>query len=179
VLGALVLLGLAGCAVTPPPAPEPSVPRRVTEADRLAALGEHARAREAAEAFLQAYPDDPEAPRIRVLQETLAALLGARAEVARLHDTAAERGAELERLRDELAERDRKLARLQQDLGDRELELAFARETLDASDAELARLRREIGEQRAEARRLASEAEKLRADLEQLRQIDLRLERRK
>lgn len=65
---------------------------------------------------------------------------------------------QIERLRGELAAREAELARLRQSLSTRETELARARQELQ---------------------RIGTEADRLRADLEELKRIDLRLERRR
>ena len=57
------------------------------------------------------------------------------------------------------------------------LEMVRLRAAIAVREAEIVRLRDEVGRRQADVARLAGEAEKLRADLEQLKKIDLRLER--
>jgi hypothetical protein len=57
------------------------------------------------------------------------------------------------------------------------LEMVRLRAAIAVREAEIVRLREEVGRRQADVARLAGEAEKLRADLEQLKKIDLRLER--
>ncbi|HEY3064844.1 MAG TPA: hypothetical protein VGL09_03585 [Methylomirabilota bacterium] len=57
------------------------------------------------------------------------------------------------------------------------VEAARLRAVIAAREAEILRLREEVGRRQADVARLAGEAEQLRADLEQLKKIDLRLER--
>jgi hypothetical protein len=57
------------------------------------------------------------------------------------------------------------------------VEAVRLRAAIALREAEILRLRDELGRRQADMARLAGEAEQLRADLEQLKKIDLRLER--
>ena len=57
------------------------------------------------------------------------------------------------------------------------LEMVRLRAAIAVREAEIVRLREDVGRRQADMARLAGEAEQLRADLEQLKKIDLRLER--
>lgn len=64
------------------------------------------------------------------------------------------------------------IARLRGEIDARDAELQRLRQRLSSREAELGRVRQELGARQAEA-------ERLRADLERLKQIDMRLERRR
>jgi uncharacterized protein HemX len=121
------------------------------QADRLVSQGQYAGALEAYGEILAKYPETDEAARARGGRDTLTSLLAARAQVARL---AAEMKAQ-------------------------ETELARAREQAAGRDAELTRARQEIARLTAEADRLRADADRVRADLENLKKIDIDLERRR
>jgi TolA-binding protein len=166
-LGVLALA--TGCVTAPPPpappreapapaaAPAPSA-LLLAAADRLFAEGDYPRAREAYSDFVRRYPDDVAASRAYETRDVLDVLAASRDEVSRLD-------AEVRRMRDQAEAAERDLERLRRDLGVRQ--------------AELARVRQELGERQAELARLNAEAEQLRADLEKLKNVDLRLERRR
>ena len=101
---ALVAVALAGCASWPL-APGAS---RLAEADRLARAGDWPAAVAAYDDYLSRYPDAWAAPRALESRDTLAAVLTARVEAARLRD-------EVARLRDDLARRETDLARARQE----------------------------------------------------------------
>jgi hypothetical protein len=127
-LSVLLLLGIAvaGCAVLPfgPGA------TLLDRADRLARDGSWQEAVRAYDEYLTTYPGSWAAGRALESRDTLAAILTARAELARLRQ-------EVTRLREDLARRETDLVRVRQ------------------------------------------EADRLRIDLERLKEIDLRLERKK
>ena len=130
----------------------PSRPAGVlVRADGLAADGQYADALDAYGEILTKYPDTDEADRARRSRDTINSLLAARAQVARL--TA------------EMKARDVQLKA-------QEAELSRVRGDLTARDGELARARQEIT-------RLTAEADRLRGDLENLKNIDIDLERRR
>jgi chromosome segregation ATPase len=130
----------------------------LVRADQMMTAGEYGDALEAYGEILAKYPDADEARRARGSREAIAALLAARAQVARLTADMKAREAELARTREHVAARDHDVAR--------------AREHLAARDGDLARARQEIT-------RLTAEADRLRADLETLKKIDIDLERRR
>ena len=110
---AWLVLALGGCAlldVVRPPAIE------LARADDLAASGDYVAAVAAYDDYLARHAAAREAPRARASRDTLAAVLAARAEVARLRE-------ELAQLQTALAGREADLARLRQDLARREAEL--------------------------------------------------------
>ena len=152
----VVIIGaIAGCASSPPSRPSATL---LVQADRMVTAGQYADALDAYREILAKYPDADEAGRARSSREAIAALLGARAQVARLT-------AEVKAQDDELARaRERGVAR--------DGDLARARDQATARDGELARARQEIA-------RLTAEADRLRADLETLKKIDIDLERRR
>jgi septal ring factor EnvC (AmiA/AmiB activator) len=151
---AWLALALAGCATATPPAGVAHVAR----ADQLAADGDLDGALHAYDAALAEGVTGDVAARARAGRATVTAAQSAAAELARV------RG-ELERLNDAIAAREDEIARLTRELTAREGELARARQDLSARQAEVARL--------------GVEAEQLRADLEDLKRLEMRLERRR
>jgi hypothetical protein len=81
---------------------------RLAEADRLARAGEWPAAVAAYDDYLARYPDAWAAPRALESRDTLASMLTARAELARLR-------VEVIRLRDELGRRESDLTRVRQE----------------------------------------------------------------
>lgn len=150
---ALLACALAGCSALAALRP-PAGAALLAQADGLAAEGRYEDALAAYEDWLRRHPDAGEARRVRASRAALAALVEARAEVARLRRQLDE----VAGLRDELAARERELARVRGELAGR--------------DGEVARLRQEVA-------RLAAEADRLRADLETLKRVDLEMERRR
>lgn len=146
------MLCLAGCAAVPAGHPATSL---LDRGDRLVAQGDFAAAVTVYEELLARYPDDAVAPRARASRDAAARILAARQEIDQ----------EVSRLRAELAVRDDELTRMKQDL--------------TARESEVARLQRELATRQAELQRLTAEAERLRGDLEQLKRLDLKLERRR
>jgi chromosome segregation ATPase len=124
----------------------------------LLVQGDYDQARQAYADFAREYPDVGATPRVLAARDALATLATAREEAVRLD-------AEVLRLREQTQDTERELDRLRRDLG--------------ARAAELARVRGELGERQAELARLLAEAEQLRTDLEKLKNVDLRLERRR
>ena len=123
----------------------------LTRADRLAREGAWHGAVASYDEFLVRFPDDNAAPRVLESRDTLAAMLLARAELARRRE-------EVDRLRDELTK-----------LGE---EGGWLREELDRREWDLARARQDLAARQAEA-------ERLRLDIERLKQVDLKLERKR
>ncbi len=73
----------------------------LARADRLADRQQYEPALRAYDEFLASYPDDPAAPRALKTRETIASIVTARAELARLRAELAARDGELARLRQE------------------------------------------------------------------------------
>ena len=160
----VVIIGaIAGCASSAPPT-RPSATLLV-QADRMVTAGHYAGALDAYGEILAKYPDADETGRARGSRDAIAALLAARAQVARLTADMRAQEAELARTREHAAARESGLAR--------------AREQVAARDGDLARARQEIARLTAEADRLRADADRLRADLETLKKIDIDLERRR
>jgi TolA-binding protein len=156
---------LAGCATAaapspapaPPPAPSPSS-LLLARADRLLVQGDYELARQAYRDFASQYPDDGAAPRAVATRDVLGVLAATSEEVERING-------DVLRMKGQVNESEEELARLRRDLGTRENELIRARQ--------------ELAERQSELARLQAEAERLRADLEKLKNVDLRLERRR
>jgi tetratricopeptide (TPR) repeat protein len=157
---ATVALILAGCAASSSASRE-----LLVEADRLVERGNYQEALEVYDALLQRFPRDRSAWRARASRDTVAGLLETRQE--------------LTRVREETTAAERELGRLRDDVRAREGELARLRTELIAREVDLARLRQELAARQAELARFASETEQLRLDLEKLKNLDLRLERRR
>jgi chromosome segregation ATPase len=130
----------------------------LTQADGLLAQGDYDRARQAYGEFASLYPDDGATPRAEAMRDVLGIMGALGKEVARIDG-------ELRQMNEQVQEGERELLRLRRDLGTRDTELARARQVLAERQSELARLH--------------AEAEQLRADLEKLKNVDLRLERRR
>lgn len=145
-------LTLAGCALWAPGAD------LVIHADRLAADGDLDGALRAYEAALAEGAAGDAAIRARAGRATVSAAQSAAAELARVRE-------QLARLHEQITARERDVAKLTRDLAAREGELSRARQDLTARQAELARL--------------GVEADKLRGDLEDLKRIEMRLEKRR
>ena len=146
----VVIIGaIAGCVLSTP-ASRPSE-MLLVRADGLVAGGQYADALEAYGEILAKYPDTDEAARARRSRETLNNLVAARAQIARL---TAEMKAQDVRMKAQ------------------EAALARVRGEVTARDGELARARQEIA-------RVTAEADRLRVDLENLKKLDIDLERRR
>ena len=133
--------------------------------------------------FLAQFPEHRAAPRVLENRNTLAAMLTARTELARQRDDVSRLHEELmadrSRLRGETAALRSELvrlygeqSRLREELLRREGDLARAREAMAAREGDLARVREAMAAHQAEVQRL-------RDDLERLKQIDLKLERKR
>jgi len=146
----VVIIGaIAGCASSSPPTRPSTV--LLGKADRLASQGQYTGALEAYGEIVTKYGETDEAAHARSSRDILTSLLAARAQVARLTAEMKAHEAELARAREQAA---------------------TAREQGAARDGELSRARQEIA-------RLAAEADRLRTDLENLKKIDIDLERRR
>lgn len=163
-LVALLALAVTGCASGGPPGWVLRPTSTFAFADGLLGQGDYEGARRAYDELIEAYPGDREAGRARATRDAVAALLSARAEMARLREAVA-------------AEKD--TPRLRRDLTAREAEIARVRTDLAAREAEIAKLRHDLTDRQAEVARLTAEAEQLRVDLEKLKNVDIRLERRR
>jgi chromosome segregation ATPase len=176
----------AGCASLPASLPIVGPALLLAQADRQAREGAWEQAIASYDQYLTRFPDDSAAPRVLESRDTLAATLTARAELARRRE-------EVARLRDELATLKDEGTRLREDgtrtraeamvlrdevirLRDERMHLrgegTQLREELTRREDDLARTRRELAVQQAEA-------DRLRADIERLKQIDLKLERKR
>lgn len=160
-VGAIIVC-LAGCSASP--AAPPSV-ALLDEAERRAAQGDYAAAVNLYEDVLAFQSNPAVLAKARAGRDTVAGLLAARGEADRLRQQLAAREAEILRLRDALVTRERALAAQERALAVR--------------DGELAQVRHELAARQAEIRQLSAETDKLRADLDNLRRIDLNLERRR
>jgi chromosome segregation ATPase len=176
----------AGCASLPASLPIIGPALLLAQADRQAREGAWEQAIASYDQYLTRFPDDSAAARVLESRDTLAATLTARAELARRRE-------EVARLRDELATLKDEGTRLREDgtrtraeamvlrdevirLRDERMHLrgegTQLREELTRREDDLARTRRELAVQQAEA-------DRLRADIERLKQIDLKLERKR
>jgi chromosome segregation ATPase len=145
----VIIVTIAGCVLSAP-APRPSETLLV-RADGLVTDGQYADAVAAYGEILTKYPDTDEAGRARRSRETLNSLLAARAQITRL---TAEIKAQAVQMKTQ------------------EGELARVRGEVTTRDGELAKARQEIA-------RLTAEADRLRGDLDNLKKIDIDLERRR
>lgn len=153
---------LAGCtAVAPRPAPPPAPTASsilLASADGLLVRGDYNQARQAYAEFARQYPDDGATARARATRDVLDVLIATREEVARI---------------------DEEMLEVKEQVEAGERELAHVRRNLSTRDTELVQVRQVLAERQAELARLRAEAEQLRADLEKLKDVDLRLERRR
>jgi chromosome segregation ATPase len=167
-LGAALAAG--GCAGWSPfPRPTPAVLER---AHAAVERGDYDGALTAYDDALRAGLEGETAVRARAARDTVAAVLGARAEVARLRAEAVARDGEVAKLRDGMTAREDDLTRLRE-------EVARLRQELAARQAELVARQAELAARQTEITKLTTEAERLRTDLELLKSIDMRLERRR
>jgi len=177
----LILAITAGCTTMPIVGPAVVLAR----ADRQAREGAWEDAVRSYDEYLGRFPDEADAPRILESRDTLAAMLTARAEVARRRE-------EVTRLQDELSKLETEGTRLREDGTRHRAEVAVLRDEVIKLRDERVRLRSESGALREELTRregdlaktrqeLAArqaEADKLRAYIERLKEIDLKLERK-
>jgi hypothetical protein len=130
---------------------EPAGSELIQRADALVAEGEYTRALAAYDDVIARHPDSRMAARARTTRTALSGVVAAREELAK-------RQAELSRLAQVLAEREAEVARLSRDL-------TRASQTLAARQADVARL--------------SAEADRLRAAMDELKRLELELERRR
>lgn len=121
---ALALVVVAGCATWPPTWPFGPASSLLVEADRLARDGDYQGAVDLYDELLGRYPDDPSAHRALETRDTLAAILIARAELARLRQ-------EVARLQEELTRREGDLSRVRAELNARQTEAEQLRADLE------------------------------------------------
>ena len=160
----VVIIGaITGCASTSAPS-RPSA-ELLAKADRLVAQGQYAGALEAYGEILAKHPDTDEAGRTRPGRDTLASLVAARAQIARLT-------ADMKAQEAHVKAQEAQMKAQEGQMKAQDAELARVRAEATARDGELARARQEIA-------RLNGEVDRLRADLEQLKKIDIDLERRR
>jgi hypothetical protein len=180
--GLFLLVITAGCTTLPIVGPAVLLAR----ADRQARDGSWREAIGSYDEYLGRFPDDADAPRILESRDTLAAMLTARAELTRRRD-------EVTRLQDELSKLEADGTRLREDgtrqraeatvLRDEVIKLrdersrlrsegTQLREELTRRESDLARTRQELAARQAEA-------ERLRTYIERLKEIDLKLERKR
>ena len=178
----LLLASVAGCVSLPILGPALLLAR----ADRQAREGAWEEAVASYDEYLTHFSDDSSAPRVLESRDTLAAMLTARAELTRQREEVARLRGELTMLRDEgtrLREDGTRLRaeatvlrdeviRLREDRVHLRVEGTKLREELLRRGGDLARTRQELAAQQAEA-------ERLRADIERLKQVDLKLERKR
>jgi chromosome segregation ATPase len=144
----LLMATTAGCASWPVTDGGPAL---LSRADHQAREGAWQDAVATYDEYLARFPDAAAAPRALESRDSLAAMLIARSELARLRAEVMQLRAEVIQLRAELAQ---------------------ARQNLTRREGDLARTRQELATRQAEA-------DRLRVDLERIKQIDLRLERRR
>jgi hypothetical protein len=181
-LAILLLLTTTGCVSVPIIGPALLLAR----ADRQAREGAWEDAVASYDDYLARFPDDSAAPRVLESRDTLAAMLSAQTDLARQRDEVARLRAELATVKDEgtrLREggirlraestvlRD-EVIRLRDERTQLRDETKQLRRELTRRQDDLARMRQELAVQQAEA-------ERLRADIERLKQIDLKLERKR
>lgn len=154
----LLVIACAGCATWSRLTGDP-----LARADALAARGDYASALALYDDVVRSEPDGTSADRARAARTTVASLLAARAQIVRLERAIEGSESELDRMRRDLASRASEVARL-------------ARE-LQARDAELSRARQELTSRQGELGRLTAEAARLRNALEDLKRLEIRMER--
>jgi chromosome segregation ATPase len=178
----LLLATTTGCVSLPFVAPALLLAR----ADRQAREGAWEAAVASYDEFLARFPADASAPRALESRDTLAATLTIRAELARRRDEVARLRKELEQLQSEEVRlrEDRvrmraeasvmrdEVVRLRDEQAHLRAEGTELREALTRRQNALARTREALAAQQAEA-------ERLRADIEKLKEIDLKLERKR
>ena len=111
---ALLSVVLGGCASTEWPFGGAS--SLLARADRLSDRQQYEPALRSYDEFLATYPGDPAAPRALKSRDTIASIVTARAELARLRSELAARDAELSRLRQESERLRQESERLRADL---------------------------------------------------------------
>ena len=168
---ALVLVLTAGCALMPP-TPDTAQSRALAEADAQASQGDPAVGIAAYDEYLARYPGGEGAARARKAREVLQQLVAARTEASALQAQLTTARTEAQTLRERLSAREAELSTRTTELTTREAELNRLRPDLAAREAEITKLRTELAQRQ-------SEATKLREDLEQLKRIDLEMERRR
>lgn len=113
---AVLALALTGCAPSPPALDHAAAQNVLAQADSLLEQGEYAAAVQAYDEALARHPGDRDASRARASRNTVARLIAARADAARLRDALAARDGELTRLRQEVQRLTQETDRLRTDL---------------------------------------------------------------
>lgn len=185
-LAVALLLTSTGCVSVPVSVPIIGPALLLARADRQAREGAWEDAVASYDDYLTRFPDDGVAPRVLENRDTLAAMLTAQTDLAQQRDEVARLRAELAALKDEgtrLREggirmraestvlRD-EVIRLRDERSQLRDETTQLRRELSRRQDDLTRTRQELAAQQAEA-------ERLRADIERLKQIDLKLERKR
>lgn len=155
---ALAALLLAGCAGWRPDDGDREVLALLEVADRMTRSGDYRRAVATYDRVLAREPGEPMASRAQASRAAAAAVAAAQAEVAAARAEAEAARAEAQAVR---------------------ADLARLRQALTGREGDVGRLRQELAAREAELQRMSAEVEQLRKDLEQLKQIDLRLERKR
>jgi chromosome segregation ATPase len=168
VRAAIVVLALAvtGCTHWT------TVSTLLTHADELVAEGHLDGALRVYEDVISYAPGGREELRARAGRLLVTTTLKTRADLKRLEG-------ELSRLREDVAGREREVQRLTRELTARDGELTRARIDLTARQAELTARQAELTARQAEVVRLTAEAEQLRTNLEDLKRLEIRMERRR
>ena len=167
VLG-LVLVLVTACTLLP----RDAASRALAEADARAGQGEYPAAIAAYDAYLARYPEYGGVERARTARALLQQLIDARSEATTLQAQLLVAQTEAKTLRERLSAREAQLTSREAELSTREAEISRLRPDVAARDAEISRLRAELAQRQ-------SEVAKLREDLEQLKRIDLEMERRR
>jgi hypothetical protein len=172
---AALLMLASGCVSWPVVGPSLLVAR----ADQQAAEGAWHHAIASYDEFLERFPDDRLARRVLESRNSLVAMMTARAELTRQRDEAVRLREDVTELRDEGSRLREDRIRLRDETTLLRWELIRLRneqrrlrEELNRREGDLARTREELAARQAEAQRL-------RDDIERLKQIDLRLERKR
>ena len=127
---------LAGCGLF-----NREATRALKDADAQAARGDYKVALAAYDRYLEQYPDDDGATRVRAVRALMAELVSLRTEVAALRERVSTREAELSRVRGDASE----VARLRHELSVRQAEVSRLKEDLEAlkrTDLHMERRRR-------------------------------------
>ncbi len=164
----VMFVATAGCASVPILGPA----RLLAQADREARDGTWEAALRSYDEYLARFPDDSAAPRVLEGRDKLAAMLLARAELPRQRE-------EVTRLRDEVTQLNEEKTQLREEKMQLREEKTQLRDEKTQLHEELARREDALARTRRELAARRAEAERLRADIESLKQIDLKVEKRR
>jgi chromosome segregation ATPase len=170
-------LALGGCASWPPVTREPA--QLLLRADTLVEREDYAAALVAYEELVGRHPASRAADRARIARSLVAALVAARDEIARQDREMASDRAVIAQLEAGRRRSEAELGRLARELAVREGEIVRAREELAAREGEIGRTREELAARQSELAKLTAEAERLRSAIEDLKRLELELERRR